>query len=121
MCGARDESLLLDDLIEAASRLMELGAGVAPELLGDDLQRREGLLLNLIVLGEAAKRLLPDIRGRFGEVPWADMAETRERVVHHYEGIDWGVVADIIENDLPPLLKGLIRIRDILRAEADQG
>jgi len=85
MCGARDESLLLDDLVEAA------------------------------------KRLPPDVRERFGEVPWADMAETRDRVVHHYEGIAWEIVADIIENDLPPLLERLTEIRDILRAEADGG
>lgn len=34
MCGARDESLLLDDLVDAVSRLIEVGAGVAPGSLG---------------------------------------------------------------------------------------
>jgi uncharacterized protein with HEPN domain len=40
-------------------------------------------------------------------------------VVHHYEGVDWEVVTQILREDLPPLLPRLREIRDELSAEAD--
>ncbi len=112
MPGRRDESLLLDDLVDAARRLLELGAGDTS--LGTERDRDEAVLFNLIVLGEAAKRLSAKTRGRFADIPWADMAETRDRVVHHYEGIDWEVIAEILEKDLPPLLPRLLQVREQL-------
>jgi uncharacterized protein with HEPN domain len=118
MSGVRDESLLLDDVLEAVRRLLELGARHGPEL-GADKDRDEAILFNLIVMGEATKRLAVDTRARFPDIPWADMAETRDRVVHHYEGVDWQVIRAILDRDLPPLIPRLAAARDLLRSEFD--
>lgn len=119
MSGRRDESLLLDDLVDAAERLLGLGSDVPPGYLGLERDLNEQILWNLVVLGEATKRLSAGVRTRFDDVLWAKMAQTRDRVTHHYEEIDWPLVADIINLDLPPLLPRLIAIRDTLRAEFD--
>jgi uncharacterized protein with HEPN domain len=116
----RDESLLLDDVVDAVQRLLDLGAR-SQVALGADRDRDEAILLNLIVLGASAKRMTPSTRSRFPDVPWTDMAETRDRVVHHYEGVDWAVIEAILAQDLPPLLPRLVAIRDQLRAEFDAG
>ena len=44
---------------------------------------------------------------------------TRDRITHHYEGIDWEIVQRIMTTDLPPLLPRLVEIRDTVRAEFD--
>jgi uncharacterized protein with HEPN domain len=110
--------LVLDDTLDAAERLVELGssAGVA---LGRERSVDDQVLWNLTVLGEATKRLSAAVRHRYPDVPWTEMAETRDRVVHHYEGMDWEVVTQILREDLPPLLPRLREIRDELSAEAD--
>ncbi|MDO9556183.1 MAG: DUF86 domain-containing protein [Coriobacteriia bacterium] len=118
MSGRRDESLLLDDVVHATSRLIELGSNEVTQL-GDDLPSDERVLYNLIILGEAVKRLSPETRERFADVPWSPMARARDRVVHHYEGMDWPVIESIIRSDLPPMLPRLLEIRDILREEYD--
>jgi uncharacterized protein with HEPN domain len=121
MSGQRDESLLLGDIIDASERLIELGSRVVPGHLGVDREINEMMLWNVMVLGEATKRLRPFTRERFMDVPWTELARMRDRVSHHYEGIDWPVVALTIEGDLPALLPRFIAIRDVLRAEADAG
>ena len=118
MSGRRDDSLVLDDILDAGERLVML-AKDSQRPLGSERTVNDQVLWNLTVLGEAAKRLGPDVRGRFPDVPWADMAETRDRIVHHYEGVDWAIVESILAEELPPLLPRLREIRDELRAEAD--
>lgn len=119
MSGQRDESLALDDIVGACERLIELGSGIPTGMLGTDRDVAEMVQWNLVVLGEATKRLRTSTRERFPDVPWAPMAATRDRVVHHYEGVRWPVVANIITGDLPALLPRLVELRDLLRAESD--
>jgi uncharacterized protein with HEPN domain len=121
MSGRRDDSLLLDDLIGAGERLIELSARVPVGTLGVDEDVAEMIQWNLLVLGEASKRLRGPTRDRFGDVQWSDLIRTRDRVMHHYEGMNWGLIAEIIADELPPLLPRLREIRDIVRAEFDAG
>lgn len=119
MSGRRDESLVLDDALDAIERLIEIGTQARRESLGLDRDISEPILWNLVVLGESAKRLSGQLRGRFDEMPWSDMARTRDRITHRYDALDWVVVAEIIYDQLPPLLPQLIEIRDTVRAEFD--
>ncbi|MDO8964424.1 MAG: DUF86 domain-containing protein [Coriobacteriia bacterium] len=119
MSGPRDESLLLDDVVDACERLVELGGTFPVGAAVVDRGVAESVQWNLVVLGEASKRIHHATRDRFPEVPWTEMAATRDRVVHHYEGILWNVITIIVCDDIPALLPRLIEIRDLLRAESD--
>lgn len=104
--------------METAQRLVEL-AETASGSLGRELSLNEMVLWNLVVMGEAAKRLREPIKMRFPDIAWASMMRTRDRIIHHYEGVDWEIVQRIIEIDLPPLIPRLVEIRDTVRAEFD--
>jgi uncharacterized protein with HEPN domain len=42
------------------------------------------ILYHLQIVGEAASALAPALRGRFPEVPWAQIVGMRNVLVHHY-------------------------------------
>lgn len=112
MSGLRSEPLLVEDMINAARRLVELSAECAPEPLGSDKTLGEGVLFNIIILGEAAKRVSAETREGFPLVPWRELARTRDRLIHHCEGVDWEVVQQIIDADLPRIIPLLHMVRD---------
>jgi uncharacterized protein with HEPN domain len=116
MSGGREDLLLIDDLIDAGGRLVELGASSASSPFGSDRDRDEAILFNLIVLGEAAKRLTPRSRETWPGVPWSLLAQTRDCVVHHCEGVDWEAVGIILCDEMPALLPQLRAIRSELEA-----
>jgi uncharacterized protein with HEPN domain len=109
----RDSLLVLDDMIEAVERLIELGAAGMPDAV-EDRDRGEALLFNLIVLGEAAKRVPERVRTSYPDVDWRSIAATRDKIVHHYEGVEWPIIDDMVRDDLPALLPRLRAIRDEL-------
>ena len=118
MSGRRDDSLVLDDILDAAERLVSLWTD-AGETLGSDRAIDDQVLWNLTVIGEATKRLGLAVRERYADVPWPKMTRMRDRVVHHYEGVDWAIVASTLTVELPPMLPRLREIRDELRRQAD--
>jgi uncharacterized protein with HEPN domain len=119
MSGRRDDSLVLDDLLQAATRLVAVAGSLPTGTLGGNPDIDEVVLWNLTLLGEASKRLSPTTRARFPDLPWSEFARTRDFVIHHYEGIQWPLVEQICTRDLPGLLPRLRDVRDQLRREID--
>lgn len=119
MSGRRDESVVLDDIVAAAQQVVDLVDAVPDAKLGSDTHIGHAVLWNLTVLGEATKRLRPETRERFTEMPWADFTRTRDYLVHHYEGIDWRLLEEVGRREMPRLLPRLGEIRDLLRSETD--
>jgi uncharacterized protein with HEPN domain len=55
-------------------------------------------------VGEAVKRLPADLRARHPSVPWKEIAGTRDRLSHGYDDVDYQVLWDAVQNDVPTFL-----------------
>jgi len=93
--------LLLTEMIDAAEQAHQLAVGVAPGQLESDRQRRDALLWNFTVLGEAAAQLSDETKARFPEVGWQQPVRLRNRIVHGYWSIDPEVLHTTATDQLP--------------------
>lgn len=108
------DSLLLTEMINAADRVIDLvGESGAAELDADE-QRRDAILWNLTVLGEAATQVSDDLKTNRSEVVWSDPIRLRNRLVHGYWSIEMEVVVATAADDLPPLLTQLRAVLESL-------
>ncbi|MEX0652899.1 MAG: HepT-like ribonuclease domain-containing protein [Phycisphaeraceae bacterium] len=82
----RDPATLLD-MATAARRVLAFTDGYSAQAFFDDEKTQSAVLHQLLILGEAAKRLSPQMQGRIDGVPWRDMARMRDRLIHHYETV----------------------------------
>jgi uncharacterized protein with HEPN domain len=67
---------------------------------------------DLIVIGEAAGRIPPEVMSAHPDVPWQRMKGMRNWVVHVYFDVDPKVLWDTIQHDLPPLIEPLRELRE---------
>lgn len=74
---------------------------------------QDGVIRNLLILGEAAKRVPKDIRSKHPGIDWRNIAGMRDVLVHDYLGVDLEVLWEVIENHLPELRQQLEKILDI--------
>ena len=68
-----------------------------------DERAKRAVVRSLEVIGEAAKHLSPDIRNRYPEVEWRAMAAMRDKMIHHYFGVDYDIIRDVLINKVPVL------------------
>lgn len=68
----------------------------------------------LEVVGEAAKQIPPEVRQRHQRVPWREVAGMRDKLIHHYFGVDLTVVWKTVEEDVAMLIS---IIRDVIAEE----
>jgi uncharacterized protein with HEPN domain len=102
--------LLLTEMIEAAGQAQELTAGVTAGDLEADRQRRDALLWNFTVLGEAAGQLSDDVKARFPEVSWQQPVRLRNRIVHGYWSVDMEILHTAARQQLPGFRADLERV-----------
>lgn len=65
------------------------------------------MLYQLIVIGEAVKRLSFELRQQHPEILWAPMAGMRDHLIHGYDVVDWDEVWKTATRDMPDLLSKL--------------
>lgn len=57
----------------------------------------------LEIIGEATKNLNTDFRLKYNSVPWSYMAKLRDKIIHHYQGVDYETIWNIINQEIPEL------------------
>ena len=92
----------LQHVLDACSDIGEFVAG------GRDESAKSKLVLNgvvrqLLVIGEAVKRVSPETRALAPNVPWKQIAGMRDRLVHDYFDIIPDQVWNAAFNDVPKL------------------
>jgi len=73
---------------------------------------RAGIERMLTIIGEAAKNVSSEFRNEHPEIPWKATAGMRDKIMHHYFGVDYESVYLTIRKDLPALkcsLKGILK------------
>lgn len=59
------------------------------------------------IIGEAARRLSPEARNLFPEIPWKLVTAMRNILIHDYDDVDLNIVWNTVQRDIPPLISRL--------------
>ena len=113
----RRDLLLLTEMVEAAEQAQALVTGISVEELGADRQRRDALLWNFTVLGEAAAQVSEGVKQRFPAVPWSRPSQLRNRIVHGYWSVDLAVLHTTAVDQLPAFTRQIREVLSTLEAE----
>lgn len=98
-----DQALLLD-IARAAELVQEFKKGLDKTVFLKDLKTQSAILHQLMVMGEAVKRLSEDFRNQHPHIPWSLIAGMRDKLIHGYDIVDLNRVWQTADKDVPELL-----------------
>ena len=100
----RITSLRISDIIEAIQFILEYVEGMTFDQFADDRKTIDAVVRNFIVIGEAVSHLPDDFIENHPALPWREMRDMRNIVVHEYFGVDNLIIWDTVKKNLPPVL-----------------
>ena len=110
----RDYRLYLKDIMTVIESIEAFIAGMDFEAFRADDKTASAVVRKLEILGEAAKRVPEEVRRKYPQVPWKEMAGMRDRLIHFYFGVDYQLVWMTIKERLPQVKP---QIQEILQQE----
>ena len=109
---SRSWLLYLDDLVASARKIVRLTAQFDASAFVADETAYDAALYNLLVIGEAVKKLPEEAIVQLSEVHRAGPARLRDLIAHHYFAIEREIIWEVATRHVPMLLAEAEALRD---------
>jgi uncharacterized protein with HEPN domain len=100
-------------MLDYAQEAVAMMEGKTQAELADNRVLQFALARVVEIVGEAATRVSPETQRRLTRIPWPQVIALRNRLAHGYEAVDLGILGEIVEMDLPPLICELRKDLDL--------
>ena len=99
----RDDSLL-QDMLRAAEQIERFMDRMDFERFAADTKTQSAILHQFLLIGEIAKRISNDFKSAHASMPWSAMARMRDKLIHHYRGVDLREIFKAADVEIPKLI-----------------
>ena len=106
MSNSRDRASLLD-IASSAQKVLQYKGNMDKIAFVADDKTQSAIVFQLLIIGEAVKRLSPELRSQHSDIPWSLIARMRDNLIHRYDDIDLDEVWKTSNEDIPTLLIAL--------------
>ena len=103
---------MLDAALKAKHFIQRRSRGV----LDSDEMLALAVIRLLEVMGEATRGLSQEVKDKNPQIPWKQIAGTRDRLIHGYFDVDLDIIWNIVSRDLPPLIEELEKILSVMES-----
>lgn len=103
----RDDNTCLLDIAHAARAVVSFIEGMDETAFRGDMKTQAAVQHQIMIIGEASKRLTPAFRDAHPDIPWNAIARMRDRLIHGYGTVDLGVVWITANEAIPELLRAV--------------
>jgi uncharacterized protein with HEPN domain len=98
-----DDTIFLSHILEETDFLLSLTSSHDIEFIISDPIVSRAVRSSLETIGDAAKNLSQSFRNEHSEIFWKGIIGMRDRLIHHYFGIDWDLIVDVLNDEIPRL------------------
>jgi uncharacterized protein with HEPN domain len=106
----KDDAVYVGHMFDMARQARELVTGRARADYDADVALRLALAHLVQTIGEAARRVWPQLQKSHPGIPWRNIVGIRHKVVHDYFYVDYDIIWDVVTTDLPGLMSRLEQI-----------
>src|SRR3989344_5095167 len=118
----KDRAIFLQHILDSISRIESFTRKATKKKFLSDELLHSGVIRQIEIIGEAVKNLPIEFIQKYPFVPWSDIAGMRDKLIHHYFGIDLVILWDnIIKKELSLLKSQMEMILKEIASEEKKG
>jgi len=107
----KNDLAYIEHILESIDAIMKFSKGINKEELTSNRLKQSAIVREIEIIGEAVKNISGGIKDKHKEIEWKEIAGTRDKMIHHYFGVDLDIIWNIIKINLPDLKKKILKIK----------
>lgn len=108
----KDPKTYLTHVMQSIQAIEKYMQGVSKEEFLESEEKQDLITRRLEIIGEAVKQLPPEFKEQHPEIPWRDIGDMRNVLIHVYFDVDYTIVWKTA-TELVPQLK--VQIKNLLQ------
>ncbi len=106
----KDPLIFIKHILESIKNIEGFMKGVSKSYFLKNKEKQNAVIRELEIIGEAVKNIPAGFRSKNANIPWRDIAGMRDKLMHHYFGVNLETVWKVIKEDLTELEKDIQKI-----------
>ncbi|MFZ1344248.1 DUF86 domain-containing protein [Thiothrix eikelboomii] len=106
----QSQELYLWDILESGQAIQQYVQGIDFAGFVADRMRSAATIREFEIIGEAVGKLSVETKALRPDLPWQDIKDFRNLLIHEYFGVDLQIIWGVIGEELPLLLDGVRQI-----------
>lgn len=111
----KDDLAFIEHILDSINAIEEFSKNINKEKLISDRLKQSAIVREIEIIGEAVKNMSESLKNKHLEIEWKEIVGTRDKMIHHYFGVDLNIVWNIIKINLPDLRDKILKIKKELR------
>jgi uncharacterized protein with HEPN domain len=100
----------LRHILDETEYLLKECRGLTFDVFSNNDTLKRAFVRSLEIIGEAVKQIPDEIKDDYSNIEWKNLAGLRDVLIHHYFGVDFYIVWDIVKNEIPRLSQDIKEI-----------
>ena len=107
----KTDSVYLEHILESIEAVLEFSKNLNKKELSSNRLKQSAIIREIEIIGEAVKNISTNLKNKNSDIEWKEIAGTRDKMIHHYFGVDMDIVWNIIKFNIPDLKKKILKIK----------
>ena len=110
MDNVKNDKYYIEKIIKDLSFVLENAGNFTQIQLQNNEILIDSVMFRLIQVSENSDKLTEEFKEKYNTIPWRAIKGMRNRIVHEYGNVDFSVVYQTVQNDIPVILEKLKKV-----------
>ena len=98
----------LKDILESIEKIEQYITNVTEKEFYRNEEKQDSIIRRIEIIGEAAGSIPEQFKNKHTKIPWRDITDMRNCVIHDYPGVNLRIVWEVVKKDIPKLKKKIL-------------
>ena len=110
----KDPLIFIKHILDSINKIESFSKNISKDELSINELKQYAIIKRIEIIGEACKNLPESFKNKYQFVSWKEIISTRNKMIHHYFGVDLNIVWGIIKYDIPLFKEQILKIKKSL-------
>src|SRR3989344_9632250 len=107
----KNDLAFIEHILDSINAIETFSEKLTKKKLSASRLKQSAIVREIEIIGEAVKNMSENLKKNHKEIPWREITGTRDKMIHHYFGVDLDIVWNIIKVNLPELKAKIVNIK----------